>query len=148
MWRSKDLKDSLRKTIEMDNLREHLKTSCCDVAQTTCLSHGTLIILYTWTLGYLVCLHTWLSCILTYLAILYTYILGYLAYLIIWLSCILAYLAILHTCILGYLAYLIIWLSCILATWLSCILAYLVSLLRWEQLVNVLTDLSMFMVSC
>ena len=148
MWRSKDLKDSLRKTIEMDNLREHLKTSCCDVAQTTCLSHGTLIILYTWTLGYLVCLHTWLSCILTYLAILHTWLFGYLVYLHTWLFCILAYLAILHTCILGYLAYLIIWLSCILATWLSCILAYLVFLLRWEQLVNVSTDLSMFMVSC
>ena len=84
MWRSKDLKDSSRKPIEIGNLQEHLKTSCCDIAQTTCLSHGTFVILYTWLLGYLAYLHTWLSCILDYLAVLHT-----------------CYLTILHTCILG-----------------------------------------------
>ena len=91
MWRSKDLKDSSRKPIEIGNLQEHLKTSCCDIAQTTCLSHGTLVILYTWTLGYLVYLHTWLSCTLAYLAILHTWLFGCLAYLL------LDYLAYLHT---------------------------------------------------
>ena len=121
MWRSKDLKDSLRKTTEMGNLWEHLKTSCCDVAQTTCLSHGTLIILYTWILGYLVYLHTWLSCILAYLAILHTCVLGYLAYLITWLSCILDYLAVLHTCYLTILHTCILGIFATLRTTCECI---------------------------
>ena len=98
MWRSKDLKDSLRKPIEIGNLREHLKTSCCDIAQTTCLSHGTFVILYTWLLGYLAYLHTWLSCILaTWLSCI----------LATWLSCILAYLVYSLPCCFAFLVYML-----------------------------------------